>query len=346
MADDDQEDAPPSGGTVWPVTFVGALEGAAGRHPETPAFVTQHALMVNVHHQVGETGHHRDHEVLVVAVSVQLARIGHEGHMGRRVVFTHHIDQAGVPHVLQHGSDKALRVIVGTRHVQEGRRLLTGRQAVQLAVGVERDGQHRPFGQLERVVTHLPQFGQGVGGQPLFHDAVLSDNTVGDAPAVDLAPTGRAVLAVAGVGAHARHPMRTVKAVLIVAAPDHVVGVGAALGVQGDALQRVDHHRLAPVHGAAGIMHQHVVGVVGVDQTHRLLLPDLVGAAHDVVHDVHVVGIETLHRLPATRPCCQRKFGVVGTVREIEDRKDRGGNGQSGVFHDLPLTRRAGLGLS
>jgi hypothetical protein len=40
-------------------------------------------------------------------------------------------------------------------------------------------------------------------------------------------------------------------------------------------------------------MHYHVAGIVAVEKPDIAFFPDFVGAAHDIIYDINIIGIET-----------------------------------------------------
>ena len=295
----------PVGAAVDAVAFVRAEQGPAHRHAVAGLrCLPLRGEVIDVHARIGERGQPVQHELHGVVLAVQLAARSGMALEGRRVEPEDLAEHPAVPDVVPGAADEVLDVeAFGGRGRQRLRRQLALAAFDGALDFVLRATERSPaFGdrldELGFVQAELAGDAQLVAHQPLLDDAVLFDDAVGDDAIAQLAARGRAVDAAAAVMRRAGDAVRGVVARLVVAAPDHVVGEEPAVGEHGEGLHRARHDRLDAVGVAAGPMHQGVVRVVGVDQSHLLLFPDLVRAADDVIDDVHVVVIEPAHPLP------------------------------------------------
>ncbi len=171
------------------------------------------------------------------------------------------------------------------------------------------------------VDAELEQLGGRVVQHPLLEDLVLGDDAVGDHPAVDLAAGRRPPSPGAGVVADVEGPVRRDEALLVVAGPDHLVGVVAHVGEGADPLDRAGDHLFDAVPRASVVVHpaRRRVGVVDVADV--LVFPDPMGDAHDVVDDVDVGVLEPAHRLAARAAVGHR---TVGTAPDLQGDREVG----------------------
>ena len=139
---------------------------------------------------------------------------------------------------------RLLAALAGARP-RSSSRSVSGAQRAGVAVG--------PGGRGD-VDAELVQLGGDVVEHPLLEDLVVPDDAVGDHPAVDLAARRRAPAPGAGVVADVERPVRGDEALLVVARPDHVVGVVAHVGEGADPLDRARRPRLDAVPRAAVVV--------------------------------------------------------------------------------------------
>ena len=162
-----------------------------------------------------------------------------------------------------------------------------------------------------------------VTDHPFFDDAVFLNVTQGDTAPPISAHSGRAVPRSVGRRANRGVAMRCVETVTVVAGPDDVIGVEQAIRPGSDGLNRILHHRLAAVGQPAARVNHAVMQVMGVNQADVLLLPNLMGTAHDVVNDINVVFVEAGQWLAPRSPWSHQLADVRSSdVRHGHERLD------------------------
>ena len=165
-----------------------------------------------------------------VAVPFQAAVSRHPDHRVLGVVLAQEVEHPGIPdervqQARQLGRigrialqrDRRVNLPVAAQHLAQAGGVGM-RAAVSLGLG-------QCFRQRHLVQPQLPDQRGLVLHNPLFQDAVAAYKTVGDLAALHPLSAGRSVEAVAQLVPAPGDAVRTVKAVLIVAAPDHLVAV-------------------------------------------------------------------------------------------------------------------------
>jgi len=150
----------------------------------------------------------------------------------------------------------------------------------------------------------------GIGHHPFAVDLVFKDHAVGNGARGKSATGGWPQVPVLGMAPGTRHQMRGVKAIAVIAGPDHMGRHATPFGKGYKPLDGVAHHLFTGIDRAGGAIQHAVMGVVAVDQADIALVPDTVGTAHDVIDDIGVDVVKPLQRLGA-RAVAGRQVGVV-----------------------------------
>ncbi len=165
----------------------------------------------------------------------------------------------------------------------------------------------------------------GVGHDPFAVDLVPQDHAVGDGAGDEGAPGGAAQVSVLRVPTRAGDEVRGVETVAVIALPDDMGGHAAPFGKADKPLDGIADNILAVVDRAGGAVEDAVVRVVAVDQADVAFIPDLVGAADNVIHDVGVNRVKSVERLGAGR-AIGGDFGIVAAFH-LHHALGRGGHG-------------------
>ena len=246
-----------------------------------------------------------DHLVADGGDAVKLLHQGAVVHDGGRIDIAQHAEHLAVIGRVQPFQRLPLKVGRGDGGIQRQfrGRILAHHQPVftdiEAGQPLRQLGRGDLLGEGMGVETQLTDDRHLIGDDPFAIDLVLEDHAVGHGTRDEGPPRRRAIVPVLAVTARAGHQVRGIEAVDVIALPDHLGRHAPALGQRDQALDRVAHHVFAVIHGAHGAIEDAVMGVMGVDQPHVALVPDLVGAADDVIHDVGVALVKALHRLGA-----------------------------------------------